>query len=421
MVKPTGARGYAYALVACVLAWMCTVVEGQACTTSNTIPTAATADLMCYGGDAQRGVMSSVLSDGARYCAAYTYNGVRTYGGLAAGVAATIVGGNTQVYICNTNNCNSPAASNCGGSPASPSSSPAAALASRTQTPVGVSAGTPSPAAIQAVPPCTTRDALNSITPSPGVSCYFGQRVLSLPFDPTTISVANVDLSGAQVEYCVAYDANNNGQLTRFYNGLTQQQLVSMFSSPSYSNWFVCTTNSCNGQPCTTPPPAATTSALPMGAIIGIAVGGGALCIAAAAGFMYVKKIGPFSKLASPPSGLSCATAPTDRAIASHGGNRNRQAPASTRRLMVPSTDPSAPSGWERLPNGTYVSPNGNPHQFLPPDIHQQYHGLPAGWEVDYDAGDVFYINTLDGTTQWDRPNPLGAASAGMMMNPMRK
>ncbi len=97
-------------------------------------------------------------------------------------------------------------------------------------------------------------------------------------------------------------------------------------------------------------------------------------------------------------------------------GASARQPPMSNRRLVVPSEDPSVPRGWEAKPDGTFVSPNGNAHAKLPANLATLYHGLGSEWEIDYDAGDAYYINANDGTTHWERPGP-----AHGFVNPLHK
>jgi len=92
-----------------------------------------------------------------------------------------------------------------------------------------------------------------------------------------------------------------------------------------------------------------------------------------------------------------------------------RQPPKSSRRLVLPSEDPSVPRGWQTKPDGTFVSPNGNPHASLPANTWALYQGLGPEWEIDFDQGDAYYINTSDGTTHWDRPG------SGGYVNPMHK
>jgi len=94
-------------------------------------------------------------------------------------------------------------------------------------------------------------------------------------------------------------------------------------------------------------------------------------------------------------------------AVALHAtGVSARKPPASNRRLVVPSEDPSVPRGWQAKPDGTFVSPNGNGHAKLPASLAALYHGLGPEWEIDFDAGDAYYINANDGTTYWERPGP---------------
>lgn len=285
---------------------------------------------------------------------------------------------------------------------------------------VGPATSTPTATPPPVLPPCTTRSDLDSMAPNPGVRCFFGQRRIEAP--PSDVSALVLSVTNpydqSTSEYCVAYDFGA-GSAVRTFAGMRQQQLLSMITSASYDNWMVCNIDGCNRQLCETATPSggAQSAAIPLNVVIGVAAGAGALVLVLIA--LLAVSVAYIRKHRSAWA-VHATVVPPGAAAVDDGGvvTPKRMPPVSTRRLATFTDDPTVPPGWVKKPDDTFISPNGHDHRELPAALKELCKGLPPGWEVDFDDGDAYYIDTnAGGATQWERP----AAGAGMIVNPMRR